>query len=192
VTGVQTCALPILEEMYVWETTGTGSGASAVVERGFNGSVKSQHESGAIVRVSPHFSDFEIFRAINDELRDLSSPDRGLFRIKDVDFEFRAAQFGYPLQVSDQILSVWRVRYDVPGPEEDWPIIPKRFWRLDQSADTTDFPGGLQLVLKVPAFPGKKVRVSYKTGFDPLTGLDDDVEAVSGLHPEAHDIPAMG
>ena len=181
-----------LEEMHVWETSGTGAGADATVQRGFNGSTAAVHDSGALVRVNPRFTDFEILRAVNDELRDLSSPDNGLFRVLSDDFDFNAATFGYELTAPTGIISIWRVRFDPSGPESDWPVIPKRYWRLDQAADTDEFSSGLQLVLKAAAEPGRPVRVSYKTGFASLSAMDEDVTSVSGLHAEAHDILPMG
>ena len=48
------------------------------------------------------------------------------------------------------------------------------------------------LVLSAGGFPGQKVRVSYKASFDTLSAVADDVETVSGLHTQAHDILSLG
>src|SRR5690606_7979675 len=99
---------------------------------------------------------------------------------------------GYTLSGVQDFLDVWRVRYNTPGPGNDWPIVPRGQWRTDQAADTTDFADGVQIVLREGGYPGHKVRVSYRAGFDPLTDIDDDITTVSGLHAEAHDILSLG
>jgi hypothetical protein len=176
-----------LEDMHVISGT---SGTTVNVIRGIDSSVAVAHASGAIVRTNPPWTDYEIAAAINDELADLSGA--GLFRIKSLDFDFNPSTYGYDIPATD-LLSVWRVRYNTPGPHNVWPVVPNNCWRLDEAADTTDFPSGFQLVLAYgQGYPGQKIRVSYRASFDPLATLADDVLAVSGLHTEAHDILSLG
>jgi hypothetical protein len=181
-----------LEEMHIISVSGSSAGATATVIRGFNGSTAASHDAGAVIRVSPQFSNWRIAQEVNDELSDLSAPNVGLFRIRPIEFTFNPAVMGYNLTATDMI-DIWRVRFDVPGPEKNWPVMRRDEWYLDQDANTTDFAGGKQLVLRRPAFPGHTVRVSYKASFGgPLTALADDVLSVAGLHTEAHDILALG
>lgn len=160
--------------------------------RGMDGTTGATHTAGTVVRVNPTWTDFEIAQAVNDELADLSSPSANLFRVRSVNFDYNPSVVGYQLTGLQDFLSVWRVRYDTPGPDNDWTIIPPSRWRVDQAADTTDFPSGVQIVLAEGGHPGHPVRVSYRATYDPLVALTDDVLAVAGLHAEAHDILSIG
>lgn len=168
---------------------GTGGTNTATVIRGVEGSVATSHAQGDHVFVNPTWTPHEMGMAVNDTLQALSS--NGLFRIQSTEFDYDPSTFGYPLTVTD-FLDIWRVRYNTPGPGDDWPIIRRSEWRLDQAADTTDFPSGFQLVLDEGGFPGQKVRVSYYATFDTLTALTDDVTSVAGLHAEAHRLLPLG
>jgi len=179
-----------LEDVYVVDVDSGGSGATVI--RANSGSTAAAHATGAIVHVNPSWSNHDIADAVNDELADLSSPQTGLFRIRSVDFDFNPSAIGYELTGLADFQDIWRVRYNTPGPENDWPVIPRKMWRLDQAADPTDFASGVQIVLKTGGYPGQKVRVSYRATFDRLTALADDVATVSGLHAEAHDILSLG
>src|SRR5581483_10778181 len=60
-------------------------------------------------------------------------------------------------------------------------------------ADPSIFPNGLALELYRPGFPGRPLRVQYKAPYTtPLVNAADDVQTVTGLHPQAHDIPTLG
>jgi len=167
------------------------------VIRGVGGSVAATHASGTVVRVNPTWTNFEISQAINDELADLSSPRNSLFQVRSVDFDFQPSRAGYELVGLLDFIDVWRVRYDTPGPEHAWPVIRPSEWRVDQAADTADFPSGVQLVLDTGGSPGQKVRVSYRASFTRLPTLVDadlaaDILTATGLHAEAHDILSLG
>ncbi len=174
-----------LEELYVL----TKAGTIITVIRAFNGSIPATHNADTIIRVNTKFTDFKLSGYVNDTMDDLSGD--GLFRIKSVDFLFSPAQAAYNLAAAD-LIDVWRVRYDVPGPSQIWHDIPKCYWDVDQAADTTDFPSGISINLQVGGFPGHKVRISYKAPFAPLVNPADDVLAVSGLHNEAHKLLHIG
>lgn len=181
-----------LEEFHVVSVSGSAALSSITVIRGFNGSTPASHTAGAIIRVNPHFSDWRLSQEINTQLNEFSSPNVGLYQVKSVDFIFNPAQYGYNITAPD-LIDIWRVRYDSPGPSNDWPVFNRRDWYLDQDADTSEFSGGKQLVLRAPAYPGHTVRVSYKAKFGgPLTSLSDDILTVTGLHTEAHDILSLG
>jgi hypothetical protein len=185
-----------LEDMHVVDVAGGGTGATVI--RGVNGSTASDHAQGAIVRVNPTWSNLQIANAVNTELADLSSPVNGLFRIRSVEFDYIPSTAGYALTGLDDFIDIWRVRYDTPGPEDDWPIIPRSLWRIDNAADTDDFASGVQILLRAGGFPGHPVRVSYKASFDQIStdpvigGPDADILDATGLHTEAHDILPLG
>jgi len=174
------------ELMYVFSVT---SGA-ATVRRGYKGSEASSHAIGSLVTVNPKFPAYQILDALNHELRDLSSPQHGLFQIKTVEVTFNAAQDGYDLTgVTDDILSIYQVTYSDPGSEASEPSITEFSLRRDRN--TSSFPSGYGLILHSDAWPGETVRVLYKTGFSTLT---DSTTALSttGLHAEGYDLPALG
>lgn len=179
-----------LEDMHVVSVSGGGSGATVL--RGIDGSTAVAHTAPVEVLINPPWSNFQVAQAVNDEIVALSSPVNALFRIRSVDFDYVASQAGYELASLQDFLDVWRVRYQVSGPEMEWPTIPRSLWRVDNDADTTDFPSGVQLLLRAGGQPGQKIRVSYKATFDPLAALTDDVLAVSGVPATAHDILSLG
>lgn len=179
-----------LEDMHVVSVV--QSGTSSTVIRAVDGSTAAAHTAGTVVHINPVWTNWQIAQAVNDELHALSSPTNGLFRIRTVDFDYEPATAGYNLTGLDDYLDVWRVRYDTPGPAKDWPVIPRSMWRVDRAADTTDFASGTALILAAGGFPGQKVRASYKASYDTLATVTDDVEAVSGLHAQAHDILSLG
>lgn len=181
-----------LEEFHTIAASGTAPGSTATVIRGFGGSTAAAHTAGAIIRIAPQFSDWRIAQEINQELQDLSAPNAGLFRMRNYEFTFSPARAGYDIPVTDMI-DVWRVNYDSPGPLHDWPVFNRRDWFLDQSASTSDFSSGNQLVLRQAASPGRTVKVAYKAKFGgPLTALSDNILTVTGLHVEAHQLLSLG
>src|SRR5262245_50671918 len=167
-----------MEEMHVLAAPSTAPGSSITVIRGYAGSTAASHTAGAIIRCNPQFSDYRISQEVNDELKELSSPEVGMFQIKPLEFQYNPAQSGYNISAAD-LIDIWRVRYDTPGPYNDWPMLRRDEWYLDQHANTTDFPGGKQLVLRVAGFPGFTVRVSYKAKFTSMVTYTDDVAVIS-------------
>lgn len=178
-----------LEEFQVTAVSSAAPGAQATVIPGFDGSPQSAHTAGDLIRVNPHFSDYAIMLAINECINDLAG--EGLFRIKDVEFTYQPMQAGYDVPVTD-FISVWKVRFDTPGIENDWPVMSRSDFTWDTRPSTADFPGGFQFTVRHGGSAGFPVRVSYKATFDTLTALTDDVLAVTGLHDVAHDLPALG
>lgn len=176
-----------LEEMHVISVSGVAAGSVATVIREFNGSIAVQHAAGTPIRVSPHFSDFRIGKYINRGLEDLSID---LFQIKPLEFDFNPSVFSYELTPAD-LIDVWRVTYDSPGPNKVWTVMNPSEWYVDLSANTTDFPSGKSITLRYPGSAGFPVRIAYRAGFTPLTDIDDNVLTVSGLHTEAHDLPPL-
>lgn len=173
-----------LEDMHVVAR----SGNSVTVIRGLNGTITS-HADGDIVRVNPQFSDRRIGIAINRCLESISAD--GLFWVDDVTFTYTPAQMGYNLTLPG-FLSIWRVRYNQPGPAEDWPVLMPQDYDIDVHPDETAFPGGAQFVLRQGGYPGQLVRVSYRREFDTLTDLADTLEDTAHLPSTAHEIPPLG
>lgn len=174
------------ELMYVFAVTE----GLATVSRGHKGSAAAAHTAGDLVTVNPKFPAYQILNAINKELFDLSSPQHGLYQVKNVEVTFNAAQDGYDLAgVTDDILGIYQITYSDPGSEDSEPAITN--YSLRRNRNTSSFASGYGLILYEDAWPGETVRVLYKTGF---TSLADSTTALSttGLHAEAYDLPALG
>lgn len=179
------------EEMHVFSVdTATDT---ATVQRGMNGSTDAGHALGDLIYVQPKFSNFRIIEAVKNELRSLSAPQNGLFQIKTVDLTFNASQSGYDLTgvTAGDVLDIYEVRYQRPGPEDRWPRI--RLYELARNMATTEFASGLALILHESAFPGNTIRVRYKAPFDTsISSSTADVAATSGLPASAIDILSLG
>jgi hypothetical protein len=175
-----------LELMYVWSI----SGSVATVQRGYMGSVAATHATGAIIEVNPRFSDFTIFRALNEEIASYSSPTHGLFRLRTVDLTYFASRDAYDLTGVTDLIDVYDVRYSAPGGNYLWPQV--RRWNLARNQNTTDFPSGFALTIYEGVTPGRTVRVQYKAPFVAMTALANDVQTVSFLPATANDIPPLG
>jgi hypothetical protein len=174
-----------LELMYVWAI----SGSVATVQRGYMGSVAATHATGAIIEVNPRFSDFAIFRALNEEIASFSSPVNGLYQVKTVDLTYSAGRAGYDLTSVTDLIDILEVRWKgyTTG---DWPLI--RSWTVARDMATSEFASGKALLLYEGVGPGRTVRVRYKAPFAPLVALTSDVQTVSFLPATANDIPPLG
>ena len=64
-------------------------------------------------------------------------------------------------------------------------------WRLRRDMSTADFASGAALTVNGYVEPGS-MRVTYKAPFASLVTATDNVESVSGLHAQAHDILPLG
>ncbi len=178
-----------LEQIYVFSHS-AGSKTITDCIRGYNGTTKAGHDEGAIVTVAPKFSNFRILQAINDDLKDLSSPMNGLAQIKSVDLTYNAVVMGYDLTGVTDILQIAEIRYRTPGPDLSWPLIQN--YALLRNMGVGDFASTNALVVYEGGFPGQAIRVRYKAPFGSLTALDDDVEAETGLPATALDLPPLG
>lgn len=174
-----------VEEMRVITISNTGASSTVTVIRGSNAVA---HNAGDTVYVNPQFSSKRIAGYVNAGLDNISGD--GLFQILNATAITSTIAFSYDLGTLPNFLSVWRVRYDEVGPANAWPVLRPDEYYVDQSPNSTDFTGPA-LFLKSGVPLGRRIQVTYKAGFNRLTNLTDDVETVSGLHREAHDIPAL-
>ena len=177
-----------LELLYVWAVD--QSAKTAVVGRGELGSTAAAHAEGDVVTVNPKFPDYTIVKAINDDLRDLSTPTNGLFRVRTVELTASATSPGYDLTgATSDVLEVLSVTTRHPGAPRVWS--PVTNYELNRNAHS-DFASGYSFHLADGAYPGQPVRVTYKAAFTALANLSDNVETVSGLPATMHDLPPMG
>lgn len=175
-----------LNTFYVWATAGN----TATVSGGEDGASDQDLDSGTIVRVRPRFTDHEIVDAINDELRDLSSPYNGLFSMNEVEFTYESAYTGFELDAPD-LIQVYEVRWQDSGSQRDWPRMPSTEYRIVQNAPTSDFGSGTAIFVYGGAESGRPIRVLYKANFTTVNSLSSGVR-ITGLSETAWDIPPMG
>lgn len=175
------------ELMYVFDVA---TNNAVTVQRGYKGSTAASHDANDLVTINPKFPAYQILDALNHELRDLSSPQNGLFQMKTVELTFDTAKDGYDMTgVTDDILSVYQITFSDPGSENSEPTLPD--FTLRRNRNTDSFASGYALILHGDAWPGETVRVQYKTGFSTLTGTSTAL-STTGLHSEAYDLPVLG
>ena len=181
------------EAMYVQKVSCTVD-----VIRGYGASEPAAHDNLSIVRVSPKFPTYRILEALNNDLRDLSAPDNGVFQIKTFTTTYNANKHGYDLTedgvslTNEAVHSIYAVSYSDPVTvEAREPEIRK--WGLKRDRITTSFTSGMALVLYEAAFPGKKVNVSYKSPLTLSSGVASSFNKSStGLQSTAYDLPPLG
>lgn len=176
-----------LERMYVRSVAG---GVNITVIRGYRGTTKAAHTTGADIIVNPRVPKASIVRELNNELASLSSPTNGLYKTATVDLTWSGSQYGYNLTGVTDIEDVLSVQWEgYTG--YAWIPVPASQWRLGRSQDTTDFSTGLALFFDAP-ISGRTVRVVYKAPFTAVAAVSDVVETVAGLPATAVDIPPLG
>lgn len=169
-----------LEEMMVWNVQG---GRTLDVTRGWNGSPKIAHPENEVVYVKPKFSGWRILRAINDTIRDLSSPLSGLFATEDVELT-GTTEYSYALSVaSPEMTGVVAVR-KLDRFTQETPYIAS--WVFDR--DHPVYAGPALTVWDVE--PGDRVLVTVKRPF--LTVAPGDNIEDSLLTETMWDLPPLG
>lgn len=162
-----------LEDMLVTSV----SGQVATVERGFLGSTAATHANSTLMYINPTVSRFDIGVAINDDLRDLSSPQNGLFRVGTATLTYNAVYRGYDLSaLPANWTSILGVSYRTLDPSRRFPVITQYDIRRYGAANTDPaFPSGSAIVLYEEAYPGLPVYVTYSAPFLPLVQTTDSI-----------------
>lgn len=155
------------------------------------GSTAADHATDDLVVVNPEFSDFAIWREINNDLRALSAPG-GLYAVGTVAVTYNAAHLGYDLNAPG-LIDVLAVQAEQPDSEKLWPNLRSSQWRVKRNADTSEFASGTSIMFYDSiGQPGRQMRVTYAKEFSPLTTPTDDVATVTGLPDSAIDVPCLG
>lgn len=180
-----------LELMFCREDGNTTTKQVEVI-RGWLGTAKAQHADDSIVYFDAKFPDSTIFRTINHEIEDLSTPDNGLFRIRPKDFTYDGSVKGYDLNLTD-FIDIWEIRYKTAGNiDKRWPLITS--WDVSHDFDPAEFVGPA-LFLHEPAHHNQKVSVRYYAKFGLLSEANypnENVETATGLSTEALRILSYG
>lgn len=153
--------------------------------RGVDGSTASDHSSNVKITYNPLFPRHYVKRAINDTIRQIGA------RIPATDkttFTFNAAKAAYSLPAT--VEGILQVSWDEPGAAARW--LPVRKFRLDKSANTTEFATGKSIDLYDPIVPGRTVQVLFtKNPSDLVAGSDDHVTD-AGLPLSTRDVIVFG
>lgn len=179
-------------ELMFCRDDGDAATKQVTVIRGWLGSSKAAHVDDDIVYYDAKFPDVTLFKMLNHELEDLSSPANGLFRIRRKDFTYDGSVKGYDLNVTD-LIDIWEIRYKTAGNiDKRWPLITS--WDLSRNFDPAEFVGPV-VFLHEPAHHNQTVSVRYKAKYGLLSAANypnEDVETATGLHAEAHRILTYG
>lgn len=97
-----------LELMYVWSVE--SASRTAVVERAQQGSRAVAHAAGSVVKINPKFPDFAIAKAINDDLRALSSPMSGLYAVRSLPAVTTYSGTTYDLTDAENLMEIIEVQ----------------------------------------------------------------------------------
>lgn len=173
------------ELFYVWEAVaGT---KTLTVERGWNGSTPATHAAGAIITTSPRFPRSQVLEALNDELKDLSSPVNGLFQIKHFDFDYNGSDNIINLPPVLDIIDLVGVHVRVTGDTYEW----VRKVRLLRDLPTDDFSSSYGLKFENGVRSGR-LRIVYKAPFNTITTESQNLTNQAGLPESCEDIINMG
>lgn len=194
-----------LELLYVESV----SGNTATVLRGYNGSVKATHANGSISYINPRYSRYDIGVAINDDLRSLSSPSSGLFRVGVATITYNPVFAGYDLgDLPDNFIDILSIRYRIAPPYRTFPPIKR--WRVLRSIPDASIPSGRALIIYEAGWPGLPIYVEYSAPFIQLVNQSDSLlqtptvndiapphngyktTTASNLYPDMVDIPPLG
>lgn len=179
----------------------SASPQSIGVVPGYLDSSTAAHAEGAVVTVNPRFPAVDIIKAANETLDQLSAPTNGLYQAQTVTVTYNPVLVGYDLTDANtgvpvdpaDFIDLIEVRVHEYGPFNKWPVVPLSQLQIVRNADTGSFPSGIGLIFMGGGYPGRPIRVVYKAPYNStLANPADDVQAVSGLHAQAHDILTLG
>jgi hypothetical protein len=174
------------EELVEINTVNTVTGEVTLFPwgRGQQGTDAVAHAANARITVTPRWPRARIKRTINEIITG-TWPD--LFAVASTEFaatSFIDTEYGLPADVR-RILSI---RWDYPP--YGWQSVSG--WRLNQDANTTQFPTGVSVEINESVWPGQTLRVVYAREPLPLANDADDYAAVSGLPDGSADLICIG
>lgn len=187
VDGIQKGML-LSSGLNVWFVKGVYSTDNTVfVVPGYDGSPQNAVTAGDMVYVKPRMTDWFAFNSINYELRKLSSPESGLYKIGTWTANVDSTYQTYDVPAAAQgMINLLRVRWRLPGTTDAWTEIEPRFYRWVYSADQNR----VRILINIPS--GTEVEFTYKSPFTQATSLSDDPIADCGLSETMLDIPPLG
>lgn len=172
----------------VWYVKAVSPNSNEVyVIPGYEDAPQDSASNGDIVIIKPRVTGWYLFNAINDEIRKLSSPTNGLYRVGTwiVDVSPTYQTYEVPSEALN-MTGLLRVRYRWPGTPDVWSDIRTSSYRWIVSENANK----IQLLVNVPS--GTEIEFTYKAPFVEATSLADDPVEDCGLAPTMLDIPPLG
>lgn len=184
-TSIGRGVIEIDEELIYVTSNSSGTLTVPAWGRGWKGTTKAAHTSGACVFVSPVYPRSVVSREVNNSIRSVF-PD--LFAVKTVDVVGSSTRWQYELPADcERILSVeWR-----------WDTIsgwnPVTDWELTASAYATDFPTSGKFISITEAIPvSAKIHITYAAAPTLLTNAADTYASTTGLPASSRDVIVLG
>ena len=187
VTGITPGSI-LSSGLNVWYVKGINAGSREVyVIPGYDNAPQQAATAGDQVIIKPRVTTWYLFNAINDEIRKLSSPMNGLYRVGTwtVDVSPTYQTYEVPSEALN-MTNILRVRYRWPGTPDVWSDIRTSSYRWIVS----ETGNKIQLLVNVPS--GTEIEFTYKAPFVEATSLSDDPVEDCGLAASMIDIPAIG
>jgi len=187
VSGIQE-GMILSSGLNVWYVKGASvSDRKVFVVPGIDNSPVGGVSAGDLVYVRPRMTDWYAFNLLNDEIRALSAPTNGLFKVGSwtVDSDPTYQTYTVPEAAAD-MQDLIRVRYRLPGTPDVQIDLPVSAWRWRPTATSNV----VQLTRNIPM--GTEVTFVYKAPFTAATALSDDLVTTCGLAESMTDIPPLG
>ena len=187
VSGIQE-GMILSSGLNVWYVKGASvSDRKVFVVPGIDNSPVGGVSAGDLVYVRPRMTDWYAFNLLNDEIRALSAPTNGLFKVGSwtVDSDPTYQTYTVPEAAAD-MQDLIRVRYRLPGTPNVQIDLPVSAWRWRPTATSNV----VQLTRNIPM--GTEVTFVYKAPFTAATALSDDLVTTCGLAESMTDIPPLG
>lgn len=187
VTGI-TPGTMISSGLNTWYVKGVVPASKQVfVIPGYDDSPQVNASVNDIVYIRPRMTAWYAFNKLNDQIKRLSSPVLGLYRLDSWVTPVDPTYQTYVIPTADtDLLDVVRVRYKVPGTPDMWADIANKDWKWQNGQSEQR----VQLLINVPS--GTDIEFVYRAPFSPATALSDNVETVCGLSSTMLDIPPLG
>lgn len=179
-----------LNTFYVWSVN--SSQQTATVSGGQRGSTDANATTGDVVTVNPHWSNFEIFNALNEELAALSAPATGLFQMRQTEITYNPSLIGYDLPGVTDVTDIYEVRYTQPDQYRATPRLGRSDFRLERGYLVGENSSTLSLkLLNGYITSGQTITVLYRAPFTPFATISSNI-TTTGLPTSAYDLPPMG
>ena len=173
------------ELFYIWETP--SGGKSVTVQRGYAGTTPAAHTAGSIVKLNPRFPKAQMLEALNQDIDDLASPINGLFYVNTLNLQYNGSDRQLNITGATSIIDLIDVRLRYLN--DDFPVLRKV--RLQRDLPTSDFPSGFSLVFDELIMSGT-LRVRYKSPFERVSSVSDNIQSVSKVPASMEDILELG
>lgn len=174
VSGISPGVILAVEMELLYVTSWNSSTGVATVQRGYYGSLAVTHAALTLAYINPRYSRYDIGVAINDDLRSLSSPTNGLFRVGVATITYNPVFQGYDLGLlPDNFIDILEIRYRIAPPYRTFPAIKK--WKVLRGVPDPVFPSGKGLIIYEAGWPGLPIYVTYSAPFIRMVNTSDDL-----------------